>query len=193
MTNENGEESRALRQSDKPAAARLGDRVARIRIRTLALVGGLVVLVGGLVVALALLRPEARDAASPTAAPAANAGGSTAPGPTPASPPVAQAQANSQLGSNAQRLLDGLRSRNIAFSDADSMKFVQIGDANIARNHADITVDDPEIRSDLRAAFPVLTEEQLADATRCTATYVVREWAQLHNTTPPGERDDHGC
>ncbi len=193
MSNENGGERRAARQSDKPAAARLADRVARIRIRTLALVGGLVVLSVGLVVALALQRPEARDTASPTAAPVANASGSAVPGPTPASPPVSQAQTRSQFGLNAQRLLDELRSHNIPFSDADSVKLVQIGDANIARNHADIAVDDPEIRSDLRAAFPTLTEEQLADATRCTATYVVREWARLHNTTPPGERDDHGC
>jgi hypothetical protein len=28
--------------------------------------------------------------------------------------------------------------------------------------------------------------------TRCTAEYVEREWARLHNTTPPDSTDDHG-
>jgi L-alanine-DL-glutamate epimerase-like enolase superfamily enzyme len=46
--------------------ARLGDRVARIRVRTLGLIGGLAVLVIGLVNALAFLRPDARDDAALT-------------------------------------------------------------------------------------------------------------------------------
>jgi hypothetical protein len=102
--------------------ARLGDRVARIRVRTLGLIGGLAVLVIGLVMALAFLRWDARDdaapapSAAPSAPPVANANGQPVPGPTPASAPVAQAQASSRFGLNAQKLLDEVRSHGITFS-----------------------------------------------------------------------------
>ena len=59
----------------------------------------------------------------------ANANGQPMPGPTPASPPVAQAQASSRFGLNAQKLLDEVRSHGITFSDDDAAKLVQIGDA----------------------------------------------------------------
>ncbi len=99
--------------------ARLGARVARIRVRTLGLVGGLAVLVVGLVMALTFLRPDERDdaapAAAPSAPPVANANGQPIPGPTPASPPVAEAQTSSRFGLNAQKLLDEVRSHGITF------------------------------------------------------------------------------
>jgi hypothetical protein len=47
------------------------------------------------------------------------------------------------------------------------------------------------IHDQVRAAFPNVPEEQLTTMTRCTAEYVEREWARLHNTTPP-DSDDHG-
>jgi hypothetical protein len=161
------------------------------------MVGGLAVLVIGLVGALAFLRPDPPDdaapapAAAPSAPPVANANGQPMPGPTPASPPVAQAQASSRFGLNAQKLLDEVRSHEIAFSDDDAAKLVQIGDANVARNQPDLTADDPQIRQQLKQAFPNLTDDQAKIETSCLAEYAEREIARLHNTTPPDERDDH--
>ena len=178
--------------------ARLGDRVARIRVRTLGLIGGLAVLVIGLVTVLAFLRPDARDdaapapAAAPSAPPVANANGQPMPGPTPASPPVAQAQASSRFGLNAQKLLDEVRSHGITFSDDDAAKLVQIGDANVARNQQDLTADDPQIRQQLKQEFPSLTDDQAKIETSCLAEYVEREIARQHHTVPPDESDDHG-
>jgi hypothetical protein len=186
-------------KNHRPVYARLGDRVARIRVRTLGLIGVLAVLVIGLVTALAFLRPDARDdaapsapAAAPSAPPVANANGQPMPGPTPASPPVAQAQASSRFGLNAQKLLDEVRSHGITFSDDDAAKLVQIGDANVARNQPDLTADDPQIRRQLTQMFPSLTDEQAKIETSCLAEYVEREIALQHHTVPPDERDDHG-
>jgi hypothetical protein len=187
----------APESDDRPVYARLGGRVANIRIHTLGIVGGLAVLVIGLVVALAFLRPDARDgaaaapAAAPSAPPVANANGQPVPGPTPASPPVVQAQESSRFGLNAQKLLDEVRSHGIAFSDDDATKLVQIGDANVARNEPDLTADDLQIRQQLTQAFPQLTDDQAKIETSCLAEYAEREIARLHNTTPPDERDDH--
>ena len=198
MSNSNSEAHNTPHQDERPTAARLGDRVANIRLRTLGMVsvGGLAVLVLGLIVALAFLRPDERAtapaAAPPTAPPVADASGQPQPGPTPASPPVAQAQAQSKFGLNAQKLLDEMRTHNPSILDADALKLVQIGDANLARNQANLTADDPQIRDQVGAAFPNATNEQLATMTRCTAEYVEREWARLHNTTPPDSSDDHG-
>ena len=195
MSNSNSGAHQTPHQDERPAAARLGDRVASIRLRTLGMIGGLAVLVLGLIVALAFLRPDERAAAPaaapPTAPPVADASGQPQPGPTPASPPVAQAQAQSKFGLNAQKLLDEMRTHNPSILDADALKLVQIGDANLARNQANLTADDPQVRDQVRAAFPNATNEQLATMTRCTAEYVEREWARLHNTTPPDSSDDH--
>jgi hypothetical protein len=189
---------RAPEENHRPVYARLGDRIARIRVRTLGLIGGIAVLVIGLVMALAFLRPDARDdaerapAAAPSAPPVANANGQPVPGPTPASAPVAQAQASSRFGLNAQKLLDEVRSHGITFSDDDAAKLVQIGDANVARNQPDLTADDPQIRRQLKQMFPIMTDDQAKIETRCLAEYVEREVARQHNTVPPDERDDHG-
>jgi len=189
---------RGPEKNPRPVYARLGDRVARIRVRTLGLIGGLAVLVIGLVTVLAFLRPDARDdaapapAAAPSAPPVANANGQPMPGPTPASPPVAQAQASSRFGLNAQKLLDEVRSHGITFSDDDAAKLVQIGDANVARNQPDLTADDPQIRRQLTQMFPSLSDEQAKIETSCLAEYVEREIALQHHTVPPDERDDHG-
>jgi hypothetical protein len=113
-------------------------------------------------------------------------------GPTPASPPVAQAQASSRFGLNAQKLLDEVRSHGITFSDDDAAKLVQIGDANVARNEPDLTADDPQIRRQLTQMFPSLTDDQAKIETSCLAEYVEREIARQHNTVPPDERDDYG-
>ena len=198
MSNSNSGAHQTPHRDERPAAARLADRVASIRLRTLGMVGvgGLAVLVLGLIVALAFLRPDERAAvpaaAPPIAPPVADASGQPQPGPTPASPPVAQAQAQSKFGLNAQKLLDEMRTHNPNILDADALKLVQVGDANLARNQANLTADDPQIRDQVRAAFPNATNEQLATMTRCTAEYVEREWARLHNTTPPDSTDDHG-
>ena len=198
MSNSNSGAHQTPHRDERPAAAaRLADRGASIRLRTLGMVGvgGLAILVVGLIVALAFLRPDERAAAPaaapPTAPPVADASGQPQPGPTPASPPVAQAQAQSKFGLNAQKLLDEMRTHNPNILDADALKLVQVGDTNLARNQANLTADDPQIRDQVRAAFPNATDEQLATMTRCTAEYVEREWARLHNTTPP-DSDDHG-
>ena len=196
MSDTNRGAYRAPEENRRPVYARLGDRVARIRVRTLGLIGGFAVLVIGLVIALALLRPGTRDdpapaPAAPSAPPVANANGQPVPGPTPASPPVAQAQASSRFGLNAQKLLDEVRSHGITFSDDDAAKLVQIGDANVARNQPDLTADDPQIRRQLTQMFPSLTDDQAKIETSCLAEYVEREIARQHHTVPPDERDDH--
>jgi len=189
---------RAQEKNHRPVYARLGDRVARIRVRTLGLIGVIAVLAIGLVTALAILRPDARDdaepapAAAPSAPPVANANGQPVPGPTPASAPVEQAQESSRFGLNAQKLLDEVRSHGITFSDDDAAKLVQIGDANVARNQPDLTADDPQIRRQLTQMFPSMTDDQAKIETSCLAEYVEREVARQHNTVPPDERDDHG-
>ena len=196
MSDTNRGAYRAPEENRRPVYARLGDRVARIRVRTLGLIGGFAVLVIGLVIALALLRPGTRDEpapapAAPSAPPVANANGQPVPGPTPASPPVAQAQASSRFGLNAQKLLDEVRSHGITFSDDDAAKLVQIGDANVARNQPNLTADDPQIRRQLTQMFPSLTDDQAKIETSCLAEYVEREIARQHHTVPPDERDDH--
>jgi hypothetical protein len=200
VTNSNSGARQAPNRDKRPTPARLADRVGGIRLRTLARVGvgGLAILVIGLIVSLAFLRPDERAAAPaasagapPTAPLVADANGRPQPGPTPASPPVAEAQAQSKFGLNAQKLLDEMRTHNPDILDADALKLVQVGDANLARNQANLTADDPQIRDQVRAAFPDATDEQLTTMTRCTAEYVEREWARLHNTTPP-DSDDHG-
>ena len=197
MTNSNSGVRQAPNRDKRPTPARLADRVGSIRLRTLGMigVGTLAILVVGLIVSLAFLRPDER-AAAPAAAPptaplVADANGRPQPGPTPASAPVAQAQAQSKFGLNAQKLLDEMRTHNPDILDADALKLVQVGDANLARNQANLTADDPQIRDQVRAAFPNATDEQLTTMTRCTAEYVEREWARMHNTTPP-DSDDHG-
>ena len=183
-------------RNERPAAARLTDRVSGIRLRTLGGIGIVAILVVGLIVALAFLRPDGRAAVpaaaapAPTAPPVADASGRSQPGPTPASPPVAQAQAQSSFGLNAQKLLDEMRTHKPDIQDADAQKLVQVGDANLARNQANLTADDPQIREQVQAAFPNATDEELTTMTRCTAEYVEREWARLHGTTPP-DGDDH--
>ena len=199
MTNSNGEAHRQdQHRDDKPAtvrlmAARLADRVANVRLRTLG-VGGLTVLVLGLIAALGSLRPDdqtpAPVAAPPAAPPVADASGQPQAGPMPESPPVAEAQAQSSFGLNGQKLLDEMRTHKPDISDADALKLVQIGDANLARNQPDLTADDPHISDQVRAAFPNATDEQAATMTRCAAEYVEREWARMNNTTPP-DSDDH--
>ena len=196
MSDTNRGAYRAPEENRRPVYARLGDRVARIRVRTLGLIGGFAVLVIGLVIALALLRPGTRDEpapapAAPSAPPVANANGQPVPGPTPASPPVAQAHASSRFGLNAQKLLDEVRSHGITFSDNDAAKLVQIGDANVARNQPNLTADDPQIRRQLTQMFPSLTDDQAKIETSCLAEYVEREIARQHHTVPPDERDDH--
>ncbi len=94
MSNSDSGAHQTPHRDERPAAARLADRVASIRLRTLGMVGvgGLAVLVLGLIVALAFLRPDERAAvpaaAPPIAPPVADASGQPQPGPTPASPPV---------------------------------------------------------------------------------------------------------
>ena len=73
VSNPNRGAYRDPEKNHRPVYARLGDRVARIRVRTLGLIGGLAVLVIGLVIALAFLRPDARDDAAPAPAAAPSA------------------------------------------------------------------------------------------------------------------------
>jgi hypothetical protein len=121
-----------------------------------------------------------------------NEQGAAQPGPTPGSEPVAEAQAQSAFGVNAQRLLDEMRTHKPDITDEEVNKLVLIGDANIARNVPDLAADDPMIVQQVRAQFPNATPEQVATMARCVAEFTERQLAMRNGTTPPDSSNDHG-
>lgn len=152
------------------------DRAGNIRLRTVALLGGLTVAVLALLVSLAFLRPDGRDAATAAgASPAASSApvdtetvapqdaktGVAAPdGPAPDLPP---------FGVDAQALLDEVRSHQIPLADADAPQLVEVGNRAIARGQADLTPTDTAISQDIRNTFPGWSDQEYIDATRCVA------------------------
>jgi hypothetical protein len=175
------------------------DRAGNIRLRTVALLGGLAVAVLALLVSLAFLRPDSRDAA--TAAGSASPAASSAPvdtetvapqdaktgvaapdGPAPDLPP---------FGVDAQALLDEVRSHQIPLADADAPRLVEVGNRAIARGQADLTPTDTAISQDIRNTFPGWSDQHYTDATRCVAEYAERVKARNDGTVPP-DSDDHG-
>ena len=173
------------------------DRAGNIRLRTVALIGGLIVAVLALLVSLAFLRPDGRDAATAAGSPAASSApvdtetvapqdaktGVAAPdGPAPDLPP---------FGVDAQALLDEVRSHQIPLTDADAPQLVEVGNRAIARGQADLTATDTAITQDIRNTFPGWSDQEYIDATRCVAEYAERVKARNDGTVPP-DSDDHG-
>ena len=173
------------------------DRAGNIRLRTVALLGGLTVAVLALLVSLAFLRPDGRDAATAAGSPAASSApvdtetvapqdaktGVAAPdGPAPDLPP---------FGVDAQALLDEVRSHQIPLADADAPQLVEVGNRAIARGQADLTATDTAISQDIRNTFPGWSDQEYTDATRCVAEYAERVKARNDGTVPP-DSDDHG-
>jgi hypothetical protein len=179
------------------------DRASSIRLRTVALLGGLVVLVLALLASLAFLRPDRSD----TATAAGTAGGAASPAPSAA--PVDTATVAPQdaktgvaapdgpapdlppFGVDAQALLDEVRSHQIPLADTDAPRLVEVGNRAIARGQADLTATDTAITQDVRNTFPGWSEQNYTDATRCLAEYAERVKARNDGTVPP-DSDDHG-
>ena len=167
------------------------DRVSGMRFRTVALVAGLAAVLLGLVASLAFLWPADPAPAPPGASvdtqvvppEAAKAPGAVVPpdGPDPDQPP---------FGIDARSLLDEVRSHAVPLADTDAQRLVDIGNRAVARNQPDLPADDPEIRRDLRAAFPGWSAENYSDSTRCVAEYAERVIARNAGTVPP-DSDDH--
>ncbi len=175
------------------------DRASSIRLRTIALVGGLAVTVLALLASLAFLRPDSPDAATATA------GASPAPSSAPVdtetvapqaaktgvAPPDGPAPDLPPFGVDAQALLDEVRSHQIPLTDADAPRLVEVGNRAIARGQADLTATDTAITQDVRNSFPGWSEQNYTDATRCVAEYAERVKARNDGTVPP-DSDDHG-
>jgi hypothetical protein len=173
------------------------DRASSIRLRTIALVGGLAVAVLALLASLAFLRPDSPDAAASGAGPApssapvdtetvapqdAKTGVAPPDGPAPDLPP---------FGVDAQALLDEVRSHQVPLTDADAPRLVEVGNRAIARGQADLTATDTAISQDIRNTFPGWSDQEYTDATRCVAEYAERVKARNDGTVPP-DSDDHG-
>jgi hypothetical protein len=95
------------------------------------------------------------------------------------------------FGIDGQALLDEVASHQVPLQQADQQKLVDIGNRAVARDDPDLPADDPQIRTDLQAAFPGWSEQNYVDATRCAAEYAERLIARNDGTVPP-DSDDHG-
>jgi hypothetical protein len=176
------------------------DRAGSIRLRTIALFGGLAVAVLALLATLAFLRPDSPNAA--TAAGAQNAASNGTPvvdtatvapqeAKTGVAPPDGPAPDLPPFGVDAQALLEEVRSHQVPLSDADAPRLVEVGNRAIARGQADLTATDTAITQDVRNTFPGWSEQNYTDATRCVAEYAERVKARNDGTVPP-DSDDHG-
>ena len=178
------------------ALSPLGYRIASIRVRTLltvAAVGlGVVVALGILVF---LLRgPDPTPVASPpppAPAPVVDTE-TTQPGvPAAVQAPDGPAPDVGPFGIDGQALLNELATHQVPLQQADQQKLIDIGNRAVARDTPDLQATDPQIRSDLQAAFPGWSEQNYVDATRCAAEYAERLIARNDGTVPP-DSDDHG-
>ena len=175
------------------------DRASSIRLRTITLLGGLAVAVLALLASLAFLRPDSPDAATATAG--ANPAPSSAQvdtatvapqdAKTGVAPPDGPAPDLPPFGVDAQALLDEVRSHQVALTDADAPRLVEVGNRAIARGQADLTATDTAIDQDVRNTFAGWSEQNYTDATRCVAEYAERVKARNDGTVPP-DSDDHG-
>jgi hypothetical protein len=95
------------------------------------------------------------------------------------------------FGIDGQALLDEVASHQVPLQQADQQKLIDIGNRAVARDTPDLQANDPQIRSDLQAAFPGWSEQNYVDATRCAAEYAERLIARNDGTVPP-DSDDHG-
>jgi hypothetical protein len=180
-----------------PARAPLGERIASIRVRTLLLLAavglGVVATLG--VIAFLLTGTDPTVAAAPTPppgpAPAVDTQ-TTQPG-VPASVQVPDGPAPDvgPFGIDGQALLEEVASHQVPLQQADQQKLIDIGNRAVARDDPNLQADDPQIRTDLQAAFPGWSEQNYVDATRCAAEYAERLIARNDGTVPP-DSDDHG-
>ena len=181
------------------APRNLLDRASSIRLRTIASVGGLAVIVLALLASLAFLRPDRPDAA--TAASGPNPAANSAPvdtetvapqdAKTGVAPPDGPAPDLPPFGVDAQALLDEVRSHQVPLTEADAPRLVEVGNRAIARGQADLTATDTAINQDVRNSFPGWSDQNYTDATRCLAEYAERVKARNDGTVPP-DSDDHG-
>ncbi len=173
----------------------LGDRFSSLPVRTLlllAVVGFGVVAVLGVIAAL-LSGPEPAPAAAPPApAPAVDIV-TTQPGvPAAVQVPDGPAPDVGPFGIDGQALLEEVASHQVPLQQTDQQTLVDIGNRAVARDVPDLPADDPQIRSDLQAAFPGWSEQNYVDATRCAAEYAERLIARNDGTVPPDSDDHHG-
>ena len=175
------------------------DRASSIRVRTIAMVGGLAVIMLAFLASLAFLRPDRTDTATAAAgaSPAANSipvdTETVAPqeAKTGVAPPDGPAPDLPPFGVDAQALLDEVRSHQVPLTDADAPRLVEVGNRAIARGQADLTATDTAITQDVKNTFPGWSEQNYVDATRCVAEYAERVKARNEGTVPP-DSDDHG-
>jgi hypothetical protein len=173
----------------------LGDRIASIRVRTLlmlAAVGlGVVVTLG--VVAFLLGSPDPTPAAAPPAPAPVVDTETTQPGvPAAVQVPDGPAPDVGPFGIDGQALLEEVASHQVPLQQTDQQKLIDIGNRAVARDVPDLPADDPQIRSDLQAAFPGWSDQNYVDATRCAAEYAERLIARNDGTVPPDSDDHHG-
>ncbi len=158
----------------------------------LAAVGlGVVATLGAVAFLLTGTDPTVAAAPTPPAAPAADTQ-TTQPGvPASVQVPDGPAPAVGPFGIDGQALLAEVASHQVPLQQADQQKLVDIGNRAVARDDPDLPADDPQIRTDLQAAFPGWSEQNYVDATRCAAEYAERLIARNDGTVPP-DSDDHG-
>ena len=89
------------------------------------------------------------------------------------------------FGIDGQALLAEVASHQVPLQQTDQQKLVDIGNRAVARDVPDLSADDPQISSDLQAAFPGWSEQNYVDATRCAAEYAERVVARNDGTVPP--------
>lgn len=185
----NGE--RRTPPEEAPARTSLGDRIASVRLRTLlvlASVGfGVVAILG--VLAFLLRGPDPTLAAAPAAPPGPALvvdTQTTQPGvPAAVQVPDGPAPDVGPFGIDGQALLAEVASHQVPLQQTDQQKLIDIGNRAVARDLPDLQASDPQIRSDLQAAFPGWSEQNYVDATRCAAEYAERLIARNDGTVPP--------
>lgn len=189
-------ERRAL-PKEVPAHTRVRDRIASIRFRTLLMLAAVGLgVVATLGVLTFLLRGPDPTLATGSAPPSGAAPGvdteTTQPGvPAALQVPDGPAPDVGPFGIDGKALLDEVASHQVPLQPADQQKLIDIGNRAVARDTPDLQATDPQIRSDLEAAFPGWSAQNYVDATRCAAEYAERLIARNDGTVPP-DSDDHG-
>jgi hypothetical protein len=178
-------------------ATPLGDRIASIRVRTLLMLAAVGIGVVATLGAVAFLRgsgPDPATALAPPPAPAAVVDTETTQPGVPAEVQVPDGPAPDvgPFGIDGQALLEEVASHQVPLQQSDQQKLIDIGNRAVARDVPDLPADDPQIRSDLQAAFPGWSEQNYVDATRCAAEYAERLIARNDGTVPPDSDDHHG-
>ena len=166
----------------------LRGRVSSVRVRTLLLLAAVglgVVAALGVVASLEGSDPVPAAAPPPAQVPLVDTE-TTQPGvPSAVQVPDGPAPDVGPFGIDGQALLVEVASHQVPLQQTDEQKLVDIGNRAVARDVPDLSADDPQIRSDLQAAFPGWSEQNYVDATRCAAEYAERVVARNDGTVPP--------